>query len=108
MVFFFNLFICRWRCFSAADFTSADFAATNNSYTFTNIAPLIAQMNKDRNSSDPDWNKVVLLPVKTSVNSSGRVIALDIDLSMASVKLMGGPDNPLGITIIYSSFSDRK
>ena len=87
---------------------TADFAATNNSYTFTNIAPLIAQMNKDRNSSDPDWNKVVLLPVKTSVNSSGRVIALDIDLSMASVKLMGGPDNPLGITIIYSNFSDRK
>ena len=84
----------------------ADVSSTNNSYTFTNIAPLVAKMYKDSNTSDPDWNKVILLPVKTSTNSSGKIIALDNDLSMASVKLMGGPDNPIGITIIYSSFSD--
>lgn len=104
-----------------------DFSQQFNSYTFTNIANLVTYLNKVRNdgagvkatdseaqrrskyltweAKNPDWNKVVLIPVITNTNSYGNIISVSHDLSMASTKLTGGPDIPVNITVIYSSFS---
>ena len=83
----------------------ADFSDTDNSYTFNNIANLISYLRNKRDSGDPDWNKVVLLPVTTTANSSGSIVDVSNDLSMSSVKLVGGANNQLQLTVIYSSFS---
>ena len=106
----------------------ADFSDTNNSYTFSNIANLISYLHKLRDdgakvratdseatrkakieaweADNPDWNKVVLLPVTTSSNSSGSIIDIANDLSMSSVKLVGSTNNQLQLSVIYSSFSE--
>ncbi|MBP5360043.1 MAG: DUF4270 domain-containing protein, partial [Bacteroidaceae bacterium] len=107
---------------------TTEFSAANNSYTFSNIANLVSYLNRLRNkgagvsNSDsestrrakieaweakhPDWNKMVLLPVTTNSNSSGNIIDVANDLSMASVKLVGGLDRKLQISVVYSSFSE--
>lgn len=106
----------------------ADFSATNNSYTFSNIANLISYLHKMRDNgakvrptdseatrkakieaweaNNPDWNKIVLLPVTTSSNSRGEIVDVSNDLSMASVKLVGSTNNKLQLSVIYSSFSE--
>ena len=85
----------------------SDFSATYNSYTFSNIANLISHLNKNRDANDPDWNKVVLLPVNTNTNSFGGIINVSNDLSLSSVKLVGGPNNPISISVVYSSFNKQ-
>ena len=85
----------------------SDFSTTYNSYTFSNIANLISYLHKNRDADDPDWNKVILLPVTTNSNSFGSVIAVNNDLSLASVKLVGGPSNPISISVVYSSFNQQ-
>lgn len=82
-----------------------DFSANFNSYTFSNIANLISYLHKNRDADDPDWNKVLLLPVTTNTNSFGNVINVNNDLSLASVKLVGGKNHPISISVIYSSFN---
>lgn len=83
----------------------ATFSSTNNSYTFSNVANLIAAMNRNRKSED--WNKVVLVPVTISTNSSSVITKVTADMSLASTRLVGGSQNnhaPLKISVIYSKF----
>jgi hypothetical protein len=97
---------------------SATFAATYaNTYTFTNIANLVAYCKNERNygavseglttaqweAKHPDWNKVVLVPVVNTVNSSSVIVKTVHDLSLASTRLVGG-DTKLSIQIVYSKF----
>lgn len=105
----------------------ASFSKTYNSYTFSNIANLITHLRQKRDtgagvkptdsetarlakiqiweSLNPDWNKVILMPVITYTNGTGAVSSISNDFTLASTKLIGGPDNPVKISIIYSSFS---
>ncbi len=104
----------------------AKLSSSDNSYTFTNIAGLVSFMHRLRNNGagikptdshetvlaktaaweadNPDWNKVVLVPVTTNTNSLGSVIDVYHDFSLASTKLVGGPNNPISISVIYSRF----
>ena len=84
----------------------AEFSSANNSYTYTNIAPLITRLYKERRTGDdPDWQKVVLVPVSTDVNSSGSIINTTVDRSLSSVRLVGGSTTPsLNLRAVYSSF----
>lgn len=97
-----------------------------NSYTFSNIAGMVSYLHRLRNSgagikstdshatvlaktaaweaNNPDWNKVVLVPVTTNTNSLGSVIDVYHDFSLASTKLVGGANNPISISVVYSSF----
>ena len=103
------------------------FSSAYNSYTFDNIAPLIAVIRNTRNqgagvttgatdafslgkiaaweSAHPDWNKVVLVPVKVSTNTMGVITKCYHDFDLTSTKLVGGPNKPISMTIVYSHFN---
>ena len=86
---------------------TAEYSSANNSYTFTNIAPLISKLRAQKKTYGSDWNKVVLVPVITSANSTGAVISVTPDHSLGSAKLLRSTDeHPLTMTVIYSTFSN--
>ena len=117
---------------------TTSFSSTYNSYTFSNICRLLSycmhektqalvEENKERKSKglstyseaewdvewamrNPDWNKVVLIPVATSSNSYNssygninQQVSVSHDLSLNSVRLVGG-DTKLTMQVVYSKF----
>ena len=104
----------------------SQYSSSNNTYTFTNIAPLITYCIEERKreiiasggnpnkqedwkkweSENPDWNKVVLIPVKVESNSNNEVVAISNSLDMESAALKGGTNekNKLKMQIFYTTF----
>lgn len=107
------------------------YSSSSNTYSFTNIAPLITYCIEERkrgiinaggqpdNSEDaakwekenPDWNKAVLIPV--SIESTGsisngnyQIVGVSNSLGMESATLKGGtnPENKLKMQIYYTTF----
>lgn len=112
----------------------ADFS--NNAYSFTNIARLIQNMKQTRDngagvlptdteskrnakyqaweSANPDWNKVVLMPVKaeyttvTAYYQTNKVLTrMRNELGLSSVKIEGGLTNAPTMTVVYSNFNNK-
>lgn len=127
--FFYNRRVSNAR----TSYTTA-FASTYNTYTFSNISRLLSfckhekidaikQRLKDKGMTNftqkqfdeeeqkwmeenPDWNKVVLIPVVTSSASTtlGTMqVSVNHDMSLNSIKLVGGKDL-LSIDVVYSRF----
>ncbi len=103
----------------------SQYSSSNNTYTFTNIAPLITYCIEERKreiiasggnlikrktgrngSRESDWNKVVLIPVKVESNSNNEVVAISNSLDMESAALKGGTNekNKLKMQIFYTTF----
>lgn len=85
----------------------ANYSSSLNSYTFTNIAPLIRQCKKD--SVDENWNKVVIVPVKTSSTSdtygNSRLTSVQHEMGIRSVRLVRGTkEHPIRMSVVYSKF----
>ncbi|MGN1213337.1 MAG: DUF4270 family protein, partial [Bacteroidaceae bacterium] len=102
------------------------FSQSYNSYTFSNIAGMVSYLHRLRNkeagikptddyntilaktrqweANNPDWNKVVLVPITTNTDSYSNIINVFHDLSLSSTKLSGGINNPQQITVVYSRF----
>ncbi len=79
------------------------YSSSTNTYTFNNISGLVSAMYRsDRKSAN--WNKVILVPVTVSTNTSGILTKVVHDMSLTSTKLVGGTTNPITLTIIYSKF----
>jgi len=86
---------------------------SSNTYTFHNISGLVRHMYdlKQSGKASEDWNKVVIIPVETTLNSSSLVTKVNHKMSLSSTKLVGGSQNPNGdikINVIYSKFSDEE
>lgn len=93
-------------------------AAPYNSYTFNNISGMVSYMYGIKEAgmaADPnwldnhkDWNKVVLIPVSTTTNTSGQVVKVVHDMSLTSTRLVRGTKDkatsPIKIDVIYSKF----
>lgn len=94
-----NSFVASWSYNPSS-------SSYDNTYVFNNIGNMITAMNScDRKS--PDWNKVVLIPVKTTTNTSGTITKVVHDMSLSSTRLIGGAENPnapITISVIYSKF----
>lgn len=90
----------------------ASYNTTYNTYTFNNISTLINAMyeNMLNGNINDNWNKVVLVPVSISYNqssSSSSITNVTNDMSLKSVRLVGGDNNrhaPITISIIYNKF----
>ena len=85
------------------------FDSKSNTYTFNNIGSLIKTMQQSKlnGNASEDWNKAVLIPVVTTVDSSNEISKVVHDMSLTSTRLVGGPGNPNGdikISIIYSKY----
>jgi hypothetical protein len=67
-------------------------------------------MNLIRNKGSKNWNKVVLIPVKTSSvrtssYTSATVTGINNEMAITSTRLVGGSQNPhmpVKISIIYN------
>lgn len=97
-----------------------------NSYTFNNIANMVSTMKRQRDegagvsdrdsetqkqakiaaweAQNPDWNKVLLVPVTTETSTLGVITSIHNDFNLTSTKLLGGDNNPISISIVYSHF----
>lgn len=86
--------------------TYSSSGASANTYAFTNIAPLITTCinEKKAGKQDEDWNKVVLIPVKTEIDSNKSIIGVKSNLNMESARLIGGENTPLKLQILYTTF----
>ena len=92
----------------------ATFNSTYNQYVFNNISRLInycrdeyeegIAANPDWESKNPDWNKVVLIPVTSTKDSNGSIVAVTHDLKMNSIRLRGGKDK-IAIKVVTSTFN---
>lgn len=104
---------------------AASFNSVYNTYSFNNIAKLIEYCYADRekwmkdngyDESDvlgkqayerafPDWNKAVIVPVKTKKDSNNSVVGYSLDSSISTVKLAGGlKGNKISIKVIKTTF----
>ena len=105
------------------DYTSAfvtDLAY--NSYTFSNIGNLIHLMYQQKfvgelidpewEKKHPNWNKVVIVPISSNTNisvttSASIISALSNEMGLSSTQLVGGPNSPIEVRVIYAKFKDR-
>lgn len=110
-----------------------EYNASNNAYTFSNIAPLITYLRTQRDhesgvlpsdtkqereakwaaweKQNPEWQTMVLLPVTadyTTVSnyytSSKVLVGVHNDYNLRSVKLQGSKNGEVQLNIIYSRF----
>ena len=92
------------------------FTSSTNEYTFSNIASLIkachreyqegVENNSNWEAENPDWNKVVLIPVSTTEDSNNSIVKIMHDISISSVRLRGGTEYEIPIEVITSKFND--
>lgn len=84
----------------------ATFNSSTNSYVFSNISRLVTIMahEKAEGKATENWNKVLIIPVETTSDSSGKIVKLNHDFSMSSARLVGGEANKLQLEVIYSAF----
>ena len=92
------------------------FTSSTNEYTFTNIANLIKVCYKEYQdgiaenpnweAENPDWNKIVLIPVSTTLDSNKEVVKISHDINISSVRLRGGTEYEIPIEVITSRFND--
>ncbi len=97
---------------------TTSFDENYNTYTFSNISRLISFSRNERlleaakegitpeewTAQHPDWNKVALIPVTVSTNTSGYQVSVTHDMKMNSVRLVGG-ETPIRMQVIYSKFN---
>ena len=98
-----------------------------NQYTYTTIARLITTCINEKNQAreaagsnwneeqwmrdNPDWNKVLLIPVSVTYDTSSqtlRIIGIQHDLQPGYAKLKGGPEGePLKLEVTYTRFHNE-
>lgn len=89
----------------------ATYDSQYNTYTFNNIANIIRYMNSTGDRSKESWNKVVVIPVTTTYNTTSTVQELTTvhhDMSLTSTKLVGGSANangPIKLSVVYAKFN---
>jgi hypothetical protein len=89
-------------------------SSNDSTYTFNNIATIVKAMKQERaegvaantnwEQENPDWNKVVMIPVVRTYDSSSNLISVNPSLAMSSTKLVRGKDNEIALQVIYSRY----
>lgn len=97
---------------------TTSFDPTYNTYSYSNISRLLSYCWKEKKekaaaegitpdewaAKNPNWNKVVLIPVNITTNSSGYEVSVTHDMSMNSTRLVGG-STPVKMQVVYSKFN---
>lgn len=92
----------------------ASFTNSSNEYIFSNIANLFkhcykeytegVQKDSEWEAKNPDWDKVVLIPVATTEDSNGNVVKIVHDISINSMRLRGGSEYQIPVEVVTSKF----
>lgn len=106
---------------------STEFSSVYNTYTFTNISRLLSYCKQEKTAKakaaglsesawteqNPDWNKVLLIPVvtsnvssSTSSTTSTQQVSVNHDMSLTSARLVGG-QTKIDMQVIYSKFNQE-
>ncbi len=96
----------------------AYYSSAYNYYNFNNVSGMITNMNYNKQQGllnnpswveeNPSWNKVVIIPVTLTLDSSGYIVKVVHDMSLSSTRLVGGDENPyepIKMSVIYSKYS---
>lgn len=115
-------------------YLSSQCTATNNYYNFSNIAQLITNLKLERDKeagvadtdteaqreakyktwqeANPDWNKVLLVPINATYTSSASSYSTSYvlqsvkhQLGLRAARLDGGKGNPIKMQVIYSKYN---
>ncbi len=92
----------------------ASYDAVKNAYVFSNISRLLSICRDEKAQGDPEWNKVVLLPVRadysTTTNYYGAttstLLSVNHELGITSARLEGGNSDALKLSVVYSRFGE--
>jgi hypothetical protein len=101
-----NGFFENYQISNSKDSYLATFNSSTNTYQFSNIARLVTRMAKEKKEgkATKNWNKVLIIPVEPTKDSSGNIVKLNHDFSMNSARLVGGDANKVKLEVIYSNF----
>lgn len=101
-----NGFFENYQINNGKDSYLATFNSSTNTYQFSNIARLVTRMAKEKKEgkATENWNKVLIIPVEPTKDSSGNIVKLNHDFSMNSARLVGGEANKVKLEVIYSNF----
>ncbi|MBO7067426.1 MAG: DUF4270 domain-containing protein [Bacteroidaceae bacterium] len=98
------------------------FDETFNTYTFDNLGRLLTYCYFEKlkgmessglseaewEAAHPNWNKMVIVPVSVTLTldayGNTSYAGLTHDMSLSSAKLVGGPNSPIKMQILYSRF----
>ena len=94
------------------------YSSTLNTYSFSNIGAMVSHMyaakktglqrDPDWVAHHPNWNKVLIIPVKANYVTMAQMTILTSvtnDMSLTSARLVGGFNQPqLQLNVIYSKF----
>ena len=93
------------------------FTSSSNEYIFSNISNLLKQCyneylegvasDNDWEAKNPDWSKVVLIPVTTTEDANKNIVKITHDIGIGSVKLRGGTSYEIPIQVITSKFNNQ-
>lgn len=97
---------------------SSGYVSNYNYYMFSNISNLITYLWETKQQGErtdpewtakhPNWNKMVLVPITyTTSTSSGNIANIEHDMSLNSIRLVGGTGNasePVKISVVYARF----
>lgn len=103
---------------NANNITSYTTSFNANQYTYSNIARLISYCKAEKRNGakeegiseaewiakNPDWNKVVLIPVKVTTDQYGYASTTSLDLELNSICLVG-ENTPITMYVTYSRFN---
>ena len=95
----------------------ASLSSATNVYSYTNISNMVTSMWNRRTEGlkndpqwvekHPDWNRVLLVPVKTTYTSSGTLTGVEHSMSLSSTRLAGGTQGGgIEMSLVYARFDD--
>lgn len=99
-------FFENYQISNSKDSYLTTFNSSTNTYVFNNVARLLTTMVEEKRNgkASENWNKVLLIPVKTTKDSSGNIVKLNHDFNMGYTKLVGGESNKVKMEVLYSKF----
>ena len=84
----------------------ATITSNSSRYTFGNIAKLIKHCHNEfeAGKADADWERVVLIPIKATTDSYGKLIKVKHDTQISNIRLQGGPNHPIEVEVVSSRY----
>lgn len=90
----------------------ASYDSSTNSYSFSKLNRLVSYIFselRNEEKQDEDWNKILLVPVTTELDSEENVVSISHDMEVNSARLVRGTEeDPLKIKVIVTRPTQMK
>ena len=90
----------------------ASYDSSTNTYSFSKLNRLVSYIFselRNEEKKDDDWDKILLIPVTTELDSENNVVSISHDMEVNSARLVRGTEeNPLNIKVIITKPTQMK